>query len=77
MAAMGSALQCRIGALVCGGAFVLLSYLLVAGYASHDRPTTLGICVVNAILLIVATKLYRRSRRLRPANPLCQHYQVN
>jgi lipopolysaccharide export LptBFGC system permease protein LptF len=77
MAAMCSAHRLRIGALVCVGVFVVLNIFFVSGYASHERPPTVGICLVDAVLLIVATTLYRRSRRPRPADPLCQHYQVN
>ena len=58
--------RCRIGALVCVGVFVVLNVVFVAEFASHERPSAVGICLVDAVLLILATTLYRRSRRLVP-----------
>jgi hypothetical protein len=77
MAAMCPALRCRTGALVCWGAFVVLNVFFVVGYNSHDRPSAIGICMLDAILLIAGTLLYRRGRRLTPASPLSKHYQVD
>jgi hypothetical protein len=77
MAATYAAPRYRIGALVCSGAFVLLNLFFLAGNAFHDRQSTIGVCIVDAILLTAAMMLYRRSRRLRPANPLAQYYRVD
>ena len=77
MTAMCSAIRCRIGALVCGCVFVVSNVFFFVGFSSHDRPSTLSILLLDAILLISGTLLYRRSRRLRPASPLSKHYQVD
>ena len=77
MAAMCLATRCRIGAIVCWGVFVVLNIFFVVGLSPHDRPSAFGIFILDAILVISGTLLYRRSRRLRPANPLSRHYQAD
>lgn len=76
MSVMCPAFRCRIGALLCGAALVVSIAVFVAAPVSHDHASALGICMLDAILLIAGMLLYRRSRRLTPANPLTRHYQV-
>jgi len=77
MAAMCPASRCKIGALVCWSVLVVSNAFLVVGYTARDRPSALGILMLDATLLIAGTLLFRQSRRMRPASPLSKHYQVD
>jgi peptidoglycan/LPS O-acetylase OafA/YrhL len=76
MAAVWPASRFRIGALVCWGACVVLSIAFVAGVISPDRLSMPFVGILDAVLLLAGAMLYRRSRRLVSASPLCRDYRV-